>query len=108
MEDLVGIGVCAWDPAQTSNDLDAVKKKFGNRLVIAGAWDSRGRLLAPDLTDGEIVESVRSVMDRLAPGGGYVFGGGFLGPFTDPEVMRKNNVLTTAAVEYGKSFYKIH
>jgi uroporphyrinogen-III decarboxylase len=108
MEDLVGIGVCAWDPAQTSNDLDAVKKKFGNKLCLMGCWDSRGRLLEKDVTDDEIRESVHQAFDRYAPGGGYAFCGGFLGPMDDAEVMRKNIALHTEVAAYGKTWYKTH
>ncbi|GHU07794.1 uroporphyrinogen decarboxylase [Spirochaetia bacterium] len=105
-DDLVKIGVCMWDPAQTCNDIEAVQAKFGNRLVIAGAWDARGRLLEEDVTDEEIVESVRSTMNRYARGGGYVFCGGYLGPFDDHEIARKNRVLHTAVREIGHNFYK--
>jgi hypothetical protein len=105
MEDLTGIGVTMWDPAQTCNDIDGVQAKFGNRLVIAGAWDSRGRLLDPDVTEEEIYESVRTTMNHYAKGGGYVFCGGFLGSFDDPEVKRKNDILFRAVKEIGRSFY---
>ena len=54
MEDLRGIGVNAWDPAQTCNDLKGVQEKFGNSLVLMGCWDARGHLLAPDVTEEEI------------------------------------------------------
>jgi hypothetical protein len=108
MEDLMKIGVCAWDPAQTSNDLVGIKKKYGNRLCLMGGWDSRDRLLEADVTDKEIIESVRKAMDTLAPGGGYAFCGGFLGPMDDKETQRKNGVLMGEVAAYGKDFYKTH
>ena len=40
MDDLVAIGVKAWDPAQTCNDLKGVQEKFGNDLVLMGCWDA--------------------------------------------------------------------
>ena len=106
LDDFIHIGVKQWDPAQTCNDLDAVKKKYGNSLVIAGGWDGRGRLLAPDVTDEELYDSVRQSINRLAPGGGYVFSGGFLGPLDDREVKRKNAVLIKAVDEIGHAFYR--
>jgi hypothetical protein len=105
-DDLVKIGVVMWDPAQTCNDLDAVKAKYGNKLVIAGGWDARDALAADTVTDEAIYESVRNTINRYAPGGGYVFCGGFLGPLDDPEVMRKNMVLMGAVKEIGHSFYR--
>ena len=106
LEYLVDIGINAWDPAQTCNDLEAVKRKFGNKLVISGGWDGRGRLLEPDVTDDEIVASVEETFKKLAPGGGYVWLGGFLGSIDDEEIKRKNDVLRQAAFSLSQSFYK--
>ena len=107
LDDLVGIGVTSWDPAQTCNDLVGIKKKYGNRLVLSGGWDARDRLLAPDVTDEEIYESVKQSMDTLAPGGGYVFMGFFMAPVgQQEETNRKNAVLKAAVKDYGHKFYK--
>lgn len=106
IDDWLSIGVNMWDPAQTCNDLDGIKKKYGNKLVLAGGWDARGVLAKPDVTDEEIRASVEDVIGRLAPGGGYAFCGGFLGPIDDPEVRRKNGVLMQAVEEIGHRFYK--
>jgi hypothetical protein len=107
LDDLVGIGVTMWDPAQTCNDLDAVKQKYGNKLVIAGGWDARDHLLSDDVTDEEIYESVKQSIERLAPGGGYCFCGGFLGAAgQEKETNRKNAVVHRALEEIGRNFYK--
>lgn len=106
IDDWLAIGVSMWDPAQTINDLEGIKQKYGNKLIIAGGWDARGVLASPDVTDQQIYNSVKAAMDRLAPGGGYVFGGGFLGALDDPEVKRKNSVLAQAVEEIGHNFYK--
>ncbi|MCL2125941.1 MAG: veratrol--corrinoid protein metyltransferase [Oscillospiraceae bacterium] len=103
---LVEMGINAWDPAQTCNDLVAVKAKFGNKLVITGGWDGRGRLLDPDVTDEEIVASVEDTFHKLAPGGGFMWGGGFLGPLDDEEIKRKNAVLSGAVDRLSYSVYK--
>ena len=106
IDDWLSIGVNAWDPAQTCNDLKAVKEKYGNKLVLMGGWDANGRLADPDVTDEEIRQSVRDSMDLLAPGGGYCFCGGYLGPLDDPEVARKNKVVMDEVETYGRAFYK--
>ena len=107
MEDLVKMGINMWEPAQTCNDLEAVKAKFGNKLAIAGGWDGRGRLLEPDVTDEEIIESAKETFRKLAKGGGFAWCGGFLGPIGDPETARKNKVLHEFVDEYAHSYYKI-
>lgn len=105
MEDLVGIGVNAWEPAQTCNDLKAVQEKFGNKLVLMGCWDARDRLIAPDVTEEEIRQSVRDTIDTYAPGGSYCFCGGYIGPFGDKETKRKNDILADEVYTYGAHFY---
>ncbi|MDR0915637.1 MAG: veratrol--corrinoid protein metyltransferase [Oscillospiraceae bacterium] len=102
---LVEMGVSGWDPAQSCNDLAAIKRKFGNKLVITGGWDARGRLLEPDVTDEEIRQSVRDVIDALAPNGGYAFAGGYLVPTGDDEAARRNALVNDEAERYGGDFY---
>jgi len=105
LEPMVNIGVSVWDPAQPMNDLDAIKKKYGNRLVIAGGWQPRGRLLESDVSDEEIEESVREVIYRLAPGGGYCFFGGYMGLTGDEESARRNRVVQNAYMRYRAKVY---
>ena len=105
-DDLVNeVGVTMWDPAQTCNDLGAVKAKFGNRLVIAGGWDARDRLLDDDVTYEEIYESVKKQFDLLAPGGGYCFEGFFMGAKGDTINMEKNRMLYEAVAELDHKYY---
>lgn len=105
-DDLVSeVGVTMWDPAQTCNDLVGVKKKFGNRLVIAGGWDARDHLLEDDVTYEEIYESVKKQFDLLAPGGGYCFSGSFLGSVGDEKTKEKNKMLYQAVAELSRKYY---
>ncbi len=103
---LVGMGINMWEPAQTCNDLAAVKAKYGNRLAIGGGWDSTGHLLDQNVTDEEIRASVDETFDMLAPGGGFAWCGGFLGPVDDKEIIRKNAVLHAYVDEKCLSYYK--
>ena len=104
-DDLVKIGVSAWNPAQTCNDLDSIKEKNGNRLVICGGWDGRGRLLEDDVTYEEIYDSVKNTLDRLTPGGGYVFMGFFLSAAGDMKTMKKNEMLYKAFDALKNKYY---
>ena len=104
-DDLVSIGVTEWNPAQTCNDLAAVKEKFGNRLVITGGWDARGDLLNKDVTYEEIFESIKKQMDILAPGGCYCFCGGFMGAVGDTGMFEKNAMVHKAVDELSRMYY---
>ena len=80
LDDVVDMGFNAWDPAQNSNDLTGIKKKFGNKLMICGGFDSRPFLPHIDVSEEEIRTAVKTLMDDLAPGGGYAFFGGVMDP----------------------------
>jgi len=105
IDDWISIGVNLWNPAQTSNDLKAIKAKYGNKLVIAGGYDMTDRLLDPECTEEEIRESVRKTIDGLAAGGGYCFCGAFLGATGDMVAARKNQILLDEVYKYGATFY---
>lgn len=98
-------GVTAWDPAQTVNDLDAFKAKWGNEIAICGGFDPSGKLLDPDCPEELLRETVIDIIDRLAPGGGFAFCGGFVGPMDDENNFRKQTIVEKTATEYGNTFY---
>jgi hypothetical protein len=106
IDDWLDFDVVSWNPAQTSNDLLAVKKKYGNKLVINGGWDIVGDLADPDVSEETVKQSVRESIDKYAGGGGYAFCGGFLGPLDDEKTKRKNRWISEAVREYGRDFYK--
>jgi len=105
IDDWVSIGVVTWNPAQTTNDLKAVKAKYGNKLVITGGFDTEGRLVEPDCTEEEVRQAVRDVIDALAPGGGYCFCGGFVAAVGDDVTARKNQIIMDEVYKYGSTFY---
>ena len=73
LDDIVDMGINAWNPAQTSNDLISIKKKFGNKLLICGGFETRMLQTQIDISEEEIRSTVKKAMDELAPGGGYAF-----------------------------------
>ena len=106
IEPMRSVGVTLWEPCQTCNDLKGIKAKYGNSLVMAGGWDARGRMLEEDVTDEEIIESLKSTLYTLADGGGYAFMGGFMGKPDDPVIIHKNKVVWDTFREVSKTIYK--
>jgi len=105
--DMVDLGVRFWNPAQTENDLMGIKEKYDN-FVICGGWD-----FVPQaggvVTEEEIRESVRASIDKYAPGGRYVFLGGYLGQAQDRDfTMQVNGWVMDEAQKYGKGWYLKH
>jgi hypothetical protein len=104
---MVDMGVKAWDPAQPVNDLRAIKKRYGNRLVIVGGYEYDLPLSWDTVDEEEVRQTVRDVFDMLAPGGGYIFSGGVKTlDFSDPDVQRVNGWIHDEAEKLSKTFYK--
>ena len=107
LDDMVNeLGVKIWDPAQTMNDLEAIKKKYGNKLAIAGGWDFVVPSSWPDVDEEWVRSTVRDTIDRLAPGGGYAFCGAVLGAKGDEMTMVVNGWVQDEVEKYGADFYK--
>lgn len=108
MEDMVeNIGVRGWNPAQNCNDLEAIKKKFGNRLVLTGCINSSQTFEKPGITEEEIREIVWDVANKYAPGGGFAFQVFFIIPDpTDQFVQWKKATVNKVMEEVSKEFYK--
>ena len=108
IDDWLEMGVISWNPAQTSNDLIGIKKKYGNRLILTGCWDARGELADPDVTEETVKASVRRTIETFAPGGGYMFQGSYLGEIGDEATAKKNRWIAEAYEEFGRPFYQTH
>ena len=85
---IVAMGYNAWNPAETMNDLVAIKKRFP-KLAICGGFDGNGYVCYPETTEEQVRAYVREVCDLYAPGGGYAFGGNVMGPPGDPATMER-------------------
>ena len=106
IEDWLDFGVSCWNPAQVMNDLKGIKKKYGNRLVLEGCWDSQGPAGWPDATEEMVREQVRSCINTFAPGGGFVFWGSLYGAPDDEEFLKRSRWITEEYDAYGRTFYQ--
>ena len=103
-DDFVDIGLRSWNPAQRFNDLEGVKARHGNRLILDGAWDSNGPAAMRGADEAVVRAAVRSAMDRCAPGGGYVFS---TSGMTEVSYVGEEHMrwIYDEAVRYGRQFY---
>ena len=106
IEDWFDLGIVSWNPAQTSNDLVGIKKRYGNSLILEGCWNARDELLDPNVSEQTVKDSIKRTFDTFAPGGGYMFTGSFLGPVNDAETIKKNRWILEAYETYGRTFYQ--
>jgi hypothetical protein len=106
LDDWVEIGVISWNPAQTMNDLPAIKAKHGKSLVLNGCWDSQGPVSWPGATEETVKSEVRKCIDAYAPGGGFIFGGLVYADKDDRDMQNKQRWINEEYDSYGRPFYK--
>lgn len=104
VDDWIDLGIRAWNPAQTSNDLKGIKAKYGNRLAFCGAFDGGGELGFDDCPEEVYKAAVKETIDTYAPGGGFAWGSFVLG--NDEVSQRKNRWIKEVVSTYGRDFYK--
>lgn len=74
IDDFLEAGIDILDPVQTTAagmDAAALKQRFGERLVFHGAVDTQGVL--PGADENTVRRHVRSLIETLGEGGGYIF-----------------------------------
>ena len=73
VEDLIEIGVDAWDPVQTDNmNVHKDPAKYQSRITLVGGMDNQKVIDQPDATPEKIIASLKGTTDNLAPQGSYI------------------------------------
>ena len=98
----------AWGPAQVSNDLAGIKKKYGNKIAIEGGWDNQGEFGFPTIEIPRLKDKLAEYVDTLAPGGGFTYMVMLNGSPTDPAVAERNQVIHDFYEDYVRNYYKNH
>ncbi len=104
--DWIEMGISAWNPAQTSNDLKSIKQKYGNKLAICGAWNSQD--WPNTCNEDELIAAVKDYVDTFAVGGGFSFMAGVSGPKDDPETQKRQALIKQFYFDYVHDYYKTH
>ena len=105
LDDFVDCGFTAWDPAQTMNDLPAVKEMYQRNLAIVGGWDGGGRVADPDITEEEVRALVRENIDTLGANGGLIWQGS-VSPRPDmPNLAERAGWVQDEVIKYGTNYY---
>ena len=104
--DWIDYGVDSWNPAQVVNDLDGIKAKYGNKMVLIGCWDSQGPVGWPHASEEVVREAVRETLMHYGKGGGYMFWGSVYGPVGDKETEDKKRWMTEAYEAYREAPYR--
>jgi uroporphyrinogen-III decarboxylase len=106
IDDWISIGVGSWNSAQVMNDLTGIKKKYGNKLVLIGCWDSSGPASWNGAGEELVRQAVRDCIDRYAPGGGFMFWADSYGPPDDSDFQNRKRWITEEYEAYREHPYK--
>ena len=105
LDDMIDFGVKVWDPAQTMNDLKAIKQKYGSKLVLAGCFDWKPPITWPEVEEEYVRELVHNTVDMFAPGGAYMGRASALGVPGDINMERVNKWLEEEMYWYTRGYY---
>ena len=70
--DVVEMGADGWESYQSCNDLPAIKRAYGNRLVFVGAPDVRSFAARGEMDDEEMERELLTRLEPLCACGGYL------------------------------------
>ena len=71
-DELVELGIDAIDPLQITNPIRELKDKYQDRVTFVGGYDNQGVYDKVGVTEAEIREETRRVLEELAPGVSFV------------------------------------
>ena len=104
--DWVKMGIRSWMPAQTTNDLKSIKKRFVGKLALCGAWDSAPWNNCDDLE--AIRAALMEYVDTFAPGGGFTYSAMVGGKPEDPLTPKRRELVREVYDTYARDYYKTH
>ena len=107
IDDWLDIGVREWNPAQISNDLKGIKKKYGDRLVLSGCWDNQP-WLGKIADKKELRDALAEYVDTFAPGGSFTFVAMAGGPVNNPILDANREIVKEFYYDYVRDWYKTH
>jgi hypothetical protein len=91
--DMVELGIEMWQGILPTNDILAIKKSTGGKMLLMGGLE-QAVIDRPDATEEEIRAEVRRTIDTYAPGGAFlpcVPSLGCINTFVDPIVIDECN-----------------
>ena len=87
LEDFIEIGADAVHPVQGENNPQELKAKYGDQICFCGCYNNIRILDREGVTEEEIKEEVRHIMEDIAPGGGFIAWSSFF--CQKPELYRR-------------------
>lgn len=103
--DIIETGARIWQATQSMNDINGIKKQYGDKLLIHGGWDSYG----PHNFDGCSEESVRTevkrCIDTYGIDGNYALFPIAMGDNENPVIARKRFWINDECRKYSEKIF---
>ncbi len=108
IDDWLEMGIKSWNPAQVCNDLVGIKKKYGDKLIIAGAWDTTGPIGRQDVDPETLRAALYEYVDTFAPGGGFNYCANIQRQPSEELYQEKMAIVRDVYYNYARDYYKTH
>jgi len=106
VDDWMDFNVRFWDPPQTCNDLVAIQKKYGSKLILVGCFDILGDMLSPSYTEERFKQDVKDAIDKYSKETPFVFNHWLFGDPDNQLFNDRNRWMTEVCESYGLDIYK--
>lgn len=103
IDDWLELGIQGWNPFQVTNDCPGIKKKYGDRLTLDGAWDNVSVL---SYTDDELMAALEDYAATYLPGGRFVFAASAGGTLITND--HQNEIIRKFYEEKVRYYYRSH
>ncbi len=100
IEDMMEMGLDIWQSAETVNDYEGLKAKYGDRLIINGGWSAASPANFVGADEETCRQATRDAIDRLVGIGPSMLFALVIGQ--GPEVERQNAWIVDEAAKYGR------
>lgn len=84
IEDIIETGAAVWTSVQPTNDIAGMQKKYGDKIVLMGGFDTNGAAGAADATLETRIAEVHRCFDEYGQQPGFIFFGFVLVNSLDP------------------------
>ena len=100
--DIIETGATIWQATQSMNDIVEIQKRYRDKLLIHGGWDSYGPHNFDGCTEEEVRTEVRRCIDTYGNDGHYTLFPIAMGDTEDPVIRTKRDWINDECRKYSE------
>lgn len=106
IEDIIDTGATIWQTAQPMNDLVEMEKKYGDKILIHGGWDSTAPYNYNGCNEEDVRAGVRESIDQFAGNGHYMLFPVVMGDRGRQDIQDRMQWISDECTNYSKEVLK--